>query len=160
MTLSGSPVLHDTHTQLDFDWGSGSPHLSVSPDRFSARWARYIDVAAGTCRFTATSDDGIRIYVDGRVMLDVWYDHAVQTFTAVEWQPVEGAAKYHLYNRRTDQPYWQAESMVETDATRVELLSMRGDDWLFGVSSVSADGAESPIASAVPGGAFAPLAGD
>ena len=82
---------------------------------------------------------------------------ALQTFTAIEWEPVEGAAKYRLYNRRTDQPYWQRRSMVETDATRVELLTMRGDDWLFGVSSVSADGVESPVASAVPGGAFAPL---
>ena len=36
-------------------------------------------------------------------------------------------------------------------------LPYRGDDWLFGVSSVAADGSESPIASAVPGGAFAPL---
>jgi hypothetical protein len=82
---------------------------------------------------------------------------AVQTFTAIEWQPVSGAAKYRLYNRRTDQPYWQRESMVETDATRVELLTLRGDDWLFGVSSVSAEGVESPVASAVPGGAFVPL---
>jgi hypothetical protein len=82
---------------------------------------------------------------------------AVQTFTSIEWQPVPGAAKYRLYNRRTDQPYWQHESMVETDATRVELLTLRGDDWLFGVSSVSAGGVESPVASAVPGGAFVPL---
>jgi hypothetical protein len=32
------------------------------------------------------------------------------------------------------------------------------DDWVFGVSSVSADGFESPVASAVPGGAFEPYA--
>jgi hypothetical protein len=36
------------------------------------------------------------------------------------------------------------------------LEGVRGDDWFFGVSSVSADGVESPIASAVPGGAYAP----
>jgi hypothetical protein len=30
------------------------------------------------------------------------------------------------------------------------------DDWVFGVSSVSKDGLESPVASAVPGGAFKP----
>ena len=33
---------------------------------------------------------------------------------------------------------------------------IRVDDWVFGVSSVSADGYESPVASAVPGGAFKP----
>jgi hypothetical protein len=45
----------------------------------------------------------------------------------------------------------------ETSATQVRLDGVRGDDWLFGVSSVAADGSESPVASAVPGGAFAPL---
>jgi hypothetical protein len=92
MTLTGSPVLHETHTQLDFDWGSSSPHPSVSADRFSARWARYLEMSAGTYRFSATSDDGIRVYVDGRMILDAWYDHAVQTFTA----DVSLAAGHHL----------------------------------------------------------------
>ena len=37
-----------------------------------------------------------------------------------------------------------------------ELKGIRVDDWVFGVSSVSKDGYESPVASAVPGGAFKP----
>ncbi len=36
------------------------------------------------------------------------------------------------------------------------LKGIRVDDWVFGVSSVSKDGFESPVASAVPGGAFRP----
>ena len=36
------------------------------------------------------------------------------------------------------------------------LKHVRVDDWVFGVSSVSKDGFESPVASAVPGGAFKP----
>jgi hypothetical protein len=36
------------------------------------------------------------------------------------------------------------------------LRNVRVDDFVFGVSSVSADGFESPVASAVPGGAFRP----
>jgi hypothetical protein len=36
------------------------------------------------------------------------------------------------------------------------LPHIRVDDWVFGVSSVSATGFESPVASAVPGGAFGP----
>ncbi len=38
----------------------------------------------------------------------------------------------------------------------VVLKGIRVDDWVFGVSSVSKDGFESPVASAVPGGAFKP----
>jgi hypothetical protein len=36
------------------------------------------------------------------------------------------------------------------------LPDIRVDDWVFGVSSVSDDWFESPVASAVPGGAFKP----
>ncbi len=38
----------------------------------------------------------------------------------------------------------------------IVLKGIRVDDWVFGVSSVSKDGFESPVASAVPGGAFKP----
>jgi Zn-dependent M28 family amino/carboxypeptidase len=84
---------------------------------------------------------------------------AVQTFTAISWEPVAGAASYAVWRRRTDLPRWEAEPAVaRTAGTSVKLEGVRGDDWLFGVSAVSAGGSESPIASAVPGGAFAPLA--
>ena len=39
---------------------------------------------------------------------------------------------------------------------KIVLPHIRVDDWVFGVSSVSKDGFESPVASAVPGGAFKP----
>ena len=39
---------------------------------------------------------------------------------------------------------------------RQVLKGYRVDDWVFGVSSVGANGFESPVASAVPGGAFRP----
>jgi hypothetical protein len=41
---------------------------------------------------------------------------------------------------------------------RAVLKGVRVDDWIFGVSAVSADGYETPVASAVPGGAFRPYA--
>jgi hypothetical protein len=74
-TLSGAPVLQRSETYLDYDWGDGSPGPGVNADGFSARWTRYLDLAAGTYRFTTTSDDGLRVYVDGSRIIDVWYDH-------------------------------------------------------------------------------------
>jgi hypothetical protein len=82
MSLSGGPVVDSAHAQIDWDWGSGSPHPIIPVDRFSARWTRYIDLAAGTYRFTATSDDGVRVYVDGEPVIDGWYDHPARTFVA------------------------------------------------------------------------------
>lgn len=84
---------------------------------------------------------------------------AVQTYTDLSWGEVAGAERYRVWIRRTDQPGWSEEPLAETDATSLRLPGVRGDDWLFGVSSVAANGSESPIASAVPGGAHRPLGG-
>lgn len=81
---------------------------------------------------------------------------AVQTSTELEWQAVPGAARYVVWQRRTDAPVWETK-VAETAALSVSLAGVRADDWLFGASAVSADGAESPVASAVPGGQYAPL---
>ncbi len=103
---------------------------------------------------------------------------AVQTFTKLRWDVVPGAASYRIYQRRTDQAEWPVAPVDELDAVEwaasvaagdpdsvidladhkfsYRLEGVRGDDWFFGVSAVAADGSESPIASAVPGGAFGP----
>lgn len=83
---------------------------------------------------------------------------AVQTFTNVDWAAIPGAARYRVWQRRTDAAGWDAKPVAETADTHLRLDGVRGDDWFFGVSSVAGDGAESPVASAVPGGAYLPEA--
>ena len=78
-TLSGPPVLQRSEPNLDHNWGTGSPDPAIQGDGFSARWTRYLDLASGTYRFTATSDDGIRVYVDGSLAINEWYDHSAKT---------------------------------------------------------------------------------
>jgi hypothetical protein len=85
MTLSGTPVLQRDEADLDHDWGTGAPDSRVNPDGFSARWTRYAEFPAipgGDYRFTVTSDDGVRVSIDGRLILEQWNDHSVQTLTA------------------------------------------------------------------------------
>ncbi len=82
MALSGSPVLQRSEPNLDHNWGTGSPDPAVQADGFSARWTRYLYLAAGTYRFTATSDDGMRVYVDSHLLINEWYDHAAKTVSA------------------------------------------------------------------------------
>ncbi|MDE2406109.1 MAG: M28 family peptidase [Sphingomonadales bacterium] len=84
---------------------------------------------------------------------------AVRTFTEVAWKPVAGAAGYTVWRRRTDARDWTMPVRVPATATSLKLPGVRGDDWFFGVSARGADGAESPVSSALPGGGFAPWAG-
>lgn len=84
-------------------------------------------------------------------------DAAVKTWTDVSWQPVAGASAYRVWWRRTDESAWAASTRVAGDRLQLKLDGVRGDDWIFGVSAIAADGSESPVSSAVPGGSFAPL---
>ena len=96
---------------------------------------------------------------------------AVSTDTRVSWRLVAGVTTYIVRWRRTDDSQWQHGQrvamspsnclppdclMVPREDLDLVLRGIRVDDWVFGVSSVSADGYESPVASAVPGGAFRP----
>ena len=81
-TLTGAPVFQRDDAVLDFDWGLVSPSPALNVDEYSARWTRSINVAAGMYRFRAQSDDGVRVYVDGQLIIDKWYAHPPQTFTA------------------------------------------------------------------------------
>jgi hypothetical protein len=82
MSLSGSPVLERNESNVDYNWGQGSPDPSVHADGFSARWIRYLDLDAGTYRFTTTSDDGIRLSIDGQTIINEWNDHSAKTVSA------------------------------------------------------------------------------
>ncbi len=84
---------------------------------------------------------------------------AVRTFTELAWKLVAGAFAYTIWQRRPDESYWRDEPVIEqVAATSARLDGVRGDDWIFGVSSCTAAGDCSPVASAVPAGAFRPIA--
>ncbi|WP_330186116.1 PA14 domain-containing protein [Dactylosporangium sp. AC04546] len=80
-SLAGEPLLTRDEADIDFDWGDGAPAAGVPADAFSARWTRTDHLAGGTYRITATSDDGIRVLLDGAVVIDGWSDHPPTTYT-------------------------------------------------------------------------------
>lgn len=79
--LSGVPVLQRNDPQINFDWGVDSPGPGVDSDDWSVRWTRTQYYDAGTYRFTATVDDGMRVWVDGHLVIDEWWVHPVRSFT-------------------------------------------------------------------------------
>ena len=100
---------------------------------------------------------------------------AVSTDTTVKWAPIPGVDRYAVFKRRTDASNWEPVSddllyicpphSRDPRYSKEECLNrplqevlkgIRVDDWIFGVASVSDDGFRSPVASAVPGGAFKP----
>lgn len=80
--LSGSPVMVRNDAAVNFNWGHGSPSPQIPVDRFSVRWTANLNFAPGRYRFSASSDDGVRVWVNNRLIIDAWWDRPVQTFTA------------------------------------------------------------------------------
>jgi len=94
---------------------------------------------------------------------------AVSTDTTFVIRGVAVDTLYVLRKRRTDANQWEPSS--GSTACKVDGMNdpqpanwvhtcvvkgVRVDDWVFGAASISKDGFESPVASAVPGGAFKP----
>ncbi|MGB3798128.1 MAG: M28 family peptidase [Alteraurantiacibacter sp.] len=132
--VEDSVTYGDTVDEMDFNFLADVTRLNV----------RAADVLARTPMPPVVQSDGI-----------------VRPDVLLEWEPVAGAVRYNIWRRRTDEVDWSIRSTLRADAA-ADLNSMvlapdRGDDWIFGVSSVAADGAESPVSSAVPGGQFYPL---
>lgn len=70
MTWSGTPALTRNDAAIAFEWGFGAPAPGITADNFSVRWTRNHYFAAGSYRFRAVVDDGIRIYVNHRLVVD------------------------------------------------------------------------------------------
>lgn len=80
--FSGSPVLQRTDSQVNFDYGTGSPAPGVNSDHFSVRWTGTITVPKnGEYSLGLTSDDGSKLYLNHQLIIDNSGDHSSKTKT-------------------------------------------------------------------------------
>lgn len=58
---------------IDFNWGAKPPHASVKADNFAVRWTGKIKPRFSEAyTFQTDSDDGVRLWVNGKKVLDSW----------------------------------------------------------------------------------------
>jgi beta-glucosidase len=82
MNLSGEPVLTRIDSQVDFSFGSNSPAPGLPEDQFSIRWTGKI-IPPETIHHIGTScDDGSRLYLDGKLLIDDWTEHGEKPISA------------------------------------------------------------------------------
>lgn len=68
---------------INFNWGYGSPAPSIAPDTFSVRWTGQLTAPeTGAYTFHLTADDGVRLWIDGQLLVNHWADSPGQTRTA------------------------------------------------------------------------------
>jgi hypothetical protein len=78
MTPGGVPALTRIDPAIDFAWGDpGGPGAPIGTDQFSARWTADLEIAvADTYIFTTNSDDGSRLWLNDRLIVDKWVDQS------------------------------------------------------------------------------------
>lgn len=112
------------HT-INFNWGSGSPSEAVPGNRFSVRWiGRFLPPHASGNReyqFTTVTDDGVRLYVGGDLIIDQWQDQSATPYSATvslpAGEPVIVTMEYYEYG-------WDASASLKiADATTGFALS-------------------------------------
>ncbi|MFF1920570.1 glycoside hydrolase family 3 C-terminal domain-containing protein [Streptomyces sp. NPDC058221] len=103
--LSGSPVLTKNTTSLDYNWDGASPGDGVNSSNWSAKWTGTLKApATGVYTFATNSDDGSRLVLDGKKLIDQWGDQAETTrsasvnLTAGQSVPIE----VDYYNKSQD----------------------------------------------------------
>ncbi len=79
MDQVGQPVLERNEIDVDHDWGLGSPGSALNPDNFSAQWTSPVFFEEGTYRFTLSSDDGARVWLDSHgYIIDSWTQRTME----------------------------------------------------------------------------------
>lgn len=78
------------------DWGNAPPGTSViADDNYSERWTGFVHLEQpGDWTFYTTSNDGVRLWVDGTQIIDHWDQHSVvediaTVNKAAGWYPIQ-----------------------------------------------------------------------
>ncbi len=77
-SLSGAPTITRVDKNVDFVWSGTSPSHQIPREHFSARWTGTIAVPADVTNEVVLStieDDGVRVWVDGKLLIDAWGPH-------------------------------------------------------------------------------------
>jgi uncharacterized protein YraI len=79
--LTSTPAAILSEVSPSHNWGQGSPLANINRDNFSARWTLVQSYPAGFYRLTVRADDGVRVYLDGVLVINQWQNATGQTYT-------------------------------------------------------------------------------
>ncbi|MEA3337360.1 MAG: PA14 domain-containing protein [Chloroflexota bacterium] len=70
--VAGYPILIRNDREIDFNWGTGSPAPGIPSDNYSVRWTQIQGMEQGDFSFSVKVSGGVRLWLDGRLLIDDW----------------------------------------------------------------------------------------
>jgi endoglucanase len=102
---------------VNFDWGRGAPLPGMGADTFSVRWTGQIQPKYGEeYTFKTTSDDGVRLWVDGKLIIDYWKDQPALPHTGKI--SLEAGKKYDIRLEYYDNAGAASEKLAWTSSSQ------------------------------------------
>jgi len=69
-----------TDSTLDHNWGNSYPLNGMTSNYFSIRWTgKILAGETGQYKFITSADDGVHLWVNGKLLIDDWNVHATET---------------------------------------------------------------------------------
>ena len=97
--FAGLPVLVQTNATINFNWGTNGPNPAVGATNFTVRWTGSVQPQfSEPYTFSTTADDGVRLYINGQLLINDWVD---QTNATTRTNRVALVAQ-QLYNLELD----------------------------------------------------------
>lgn len=159
LDFSSDPVLTRIDPEINFFWGGDSPAPGLPNDYFTVRWTGEVEAIFDEAyTFTVRSDDGVRLWVDGELLIDQWVAQApTETSDSIqlkgqtrypivlEYMEIEGGAEVNLF--------WASPSTMKEVIPQRQLYPeteqptglLRGEIWLDLNQNGRFDGFESTL---------------
>ena len=127
--LVGEPVLQRVDSSLSMNWRNDAPGPGLPVDGFSARWTTSAPFQGRRYTFNISADGGVRLYVDGQIVIDRWTPQPGQVSGSVDLLPGDHDVVVEYFNasgpafisagwsESNDFPDWRGEYFSGTELT-------------------------------------------
>jgi fibronectin type 3 domain-containing protein len=112
-TFSGTPKKTDCDSVVNQNWGTGAPAAGLPANRFGVRWTVTRDFGSGgPFTFTVSAQDGVRVYLDGKLKIDLW-----KNVSSTVSRTVHLTIPENKHSLRVDYVNWTGTANVEFTCT-------------------------------------------
>ncbi len=134
----------DGNGAFSFDVGTGSPASGVPADNYTAQFITAMKLSAGDYVIRAMADDGIRVYVDDKLVLDKWGSSSAENAMKISISDLEvsDAAKRDVHWIKVQYLEKSGKSKLSFDIKPLE-QTVTSSDWLnifYPTKSLSGNG--------------------